>query len=199
MGQEIACVAHFGGKTVRGKALLETAELLFRGEARLKIPFNSIQELKVSDGALRVKTADGVAAFQLGDTAEKWRDKILNPKSLVEKLGVKSGNLVTLRGTFDKSFRDNLIKHGAELSAAANAPWIFLMAEASRELAAVKMLAQGMQGATALWIVYPKGQKNITEQQVRAAGLKAGLTDVKVAKFSDTHTALKFVIPKSKR
>jgi hypothetical protein len=34
---------------------------------------------------------------------------------------------------------------------------------------------------------------------VRGAGLKAGLVDVKVAGFSETHTALKFVIPKGKR
>ncbi len=48
-------------------------------------------------------------------------------------------------------------------------------------------------------IVYPKGQKTITESTVRTAGLKAGLTDIKVVGFSATHTALKFVIPKAKR
>jgi hypothetical protein len=52
-----------------------------------------------------------------------------------------------------------------------------------------------MQGAAALWIVYPKGQKHITENDVLAAGRKAGLKDVKVVGFSPTHTALKFVIP----
>jgi hypothetical protein len=56
-----------------------------------------------------------------------------------------------------------------------------------------------MQGATALWIVYPKGQTQITENDVLAAGRKSGLKDVKVIGFSATHTALKFVIPLSKR
>jgi hypothetical protein len=46
-----------------------------------------------------------------------------------------------------------------------------------------------------LWIVYPKGQKSITENDVIAAGRKTGLKDVKVVGFSATHTALKFVIP----
>ena len=41
--------------------------------------------------------------------------------------------------------------------------------------------------------------KTITESDVRSSGVKAGLTDIKVASFSSTHTALKFVIPKSKR
>jgi hypothetical protein len=51
----------------------------------------------------------------------------------------------------------------------------------------------------ALWIIYPKGQKSVSESHVRSAGLKSGLTDIKVANFSSTHTALKFVIPKAKR
>jgi hypothetical protein len=56
-----------------------------------------------------------------------------------------------------------------------------------------------MKGATALWIVYPKGQKSTTENDVIAAGRKTGLKDVKVVGFSSTHTALKFVIPLDKR
>jgi hypothetical protein len=56
-----------------------------------------------------------------------------------------------------------------------------------------------MKGATALWIVYPKGQKSITESDVIAAGRKKGLKDIKVVGFSSTHTALKFVIPLDKR
>jgi len=48
-------------------------------------------------------------------------------------------------------------------------------------------------------VVNPKGVKTITEAEVLAAGKKAGLVDVKVVKFSETHTAHKFVIPKAKR
>jgi hypothetical protein len=50
-----------------------------------------------------------------------------------------------------------------------------------------------------LWIVYPKGKREIKEQQVLEAGKQAGLVDVKVVSFSATHTALKFVWPKAKR
>lgn len=62
-----------------------------------------------------------------------------------------------------------------------------------------KRLAGSLNGAAALWIVYPKGQTSITESDVRCTGLSAGLTDIKVASFSPTHTALKFVVPKAKR
>jgi len=64
---------------------------------------------------------------------------------------------------------------------------------------AVWQATVGRKGAAALWIVYPKGPKDITENDVLAAGRKAGLKDVKVAGFSPTHTALKFVIPAARR
>ena len=51
----------------------------------------------------------------------------------------------------------------------------------------------------ALWIIRPKGVKEITEAETMAAGKAAGLVDVKVVRFSDTHTAEKFVIPLASR
>jgi hypothetical protein len=63
----------------------------------------------------------------------------------------------------------------------------------------VRQTTERRPGAAALWIVFPKGQKHITEDDVLAAGRKAGLKDVKVVGFSSTHTALKVVIPLSKR
>ena len=77
--------------------------------------------------------------------------------------------------------------------------WIFLTAETREGLGEVKKIAVRMKGSAALWVVYPKGQKSITETDVIGAGRKAGLKDVKVVGFSATHTALKFVIPMEKR
>ena len=51
----------------------------------------------------------------------------------------------------------------------------------------------------AVWIVRPKGRKDVTEAETMAAGKRAGLVDVKVVSFSETHTAEKFVIPVAKR
>jgi hypothetical protein len=48
-------------------------------------------------------------------------------------------------------------------------------------------------------VIRPKGKAVITESDVMAAGKKAGLVDVKVVSFSETHTAEKFVIPVAKR
>ena len=77
MGNEATCKVRFGKQVSEGKALLETTEILFRGEFRLKIPFSTLKSAKAVDGELRLQTAEGVAVFYLGAAAEKWRDKIL--------------------------------------------------------------------------------------------------------------------------
>jgi hypothetical protein len=76
---------------------------------------------------------------------------------------------------------------------------IFYGAEATSELPRIKKIIPSLAGNGALWIVYPKGRKEITELQVLAAGRDAGLLDIKVVSYSPTHTALKFVRPKDKR
>jgi len=202
MGNELVCKLRCDGRSYFGKALLETSEILFRGDTRLKIAISSIKAIQAKDGELHVRTSDGLVVLELGESAEKWLKKIVNPKSRIEKLGVKPGESVTLEGKFSRDFLDDLKNQGATIARAKTTlrtPWIFLAAEALQDLRRVGAIARAMQGAMALWVVYPKGQKSVTESDVRSAGLKSGLTDIKVASFSGTHTALKFVIPKAKR
>jgi hypothetical protein len=202
MGNELNCTARFGKLESQGKALLETSEILFRGGFRLKIPFSSIQSLKAAGGELRVHTAKGLAVFELGEAAAKWREKILHPKSRLEKLGVKPATKVSLMGNFDDGFLQELAQQTKAVvkgKVGADSESIFFAAETKEALARVPKLAKTLEGSAALWIVYPKGRKQITEADVIAAGRKAGLKDVKVVGFSPTHTALKFVIPLSNR
>jgi hypothetical protein len=202
MGNEATCKVRFGKQESEGKALLETSEILFRGAFRLKIPFSSIKSAKAVDGELRLQTAGGSAVFHLGPAAEKWRDKILHPKSRIEKLGVKPEAKVALLGKFETEFVcevATLTKSVSKEKVAADSECIFFAADSKSDLAGISKISKSMQGATALWIVYPKSQTQITENDVLAAGRKSGLKDVKVVGFSATHTALKFVIPLSKR
>ena len=56
MGRELLCTVRTAGKTAGGKALLETSEILFRGDLRLKIPIASLTStlaLSVSPPARR--------------------------------------------------------------------------------------------------------------------------------------------------
>ncbi len=66
MGNELNCKVRYGKQESEGKALLETSEILFRGDFRLKIPFATIKSAKAVDGELRLQTKEGLAVFGLG-------------------------------------------------------------------------------------------------------------------------------------
>lgn len=206
MGQERESTLRLGRRRIEGEALLETSEIIFRpvdGTKRLKFAFAEIfRSLKAVDGELRFHTEEGPAVLELGPAAEKWADKILHPKSRTEKLGVKSGMQVSLVGKFDAEFQKELsgaTKNVSKRKIAADSELIFAGIESSEELGAVAKIAKSVKGAVGLWIVYPKGKKEVTETDVIGAGRKTGLKDIKVVGFSPTHTALKFVLPVDKR
>ncbi len=203
MGNELKCCVRFGKKKSEGKALLETGEIIFRGDFRLKIPFATIQSAKAVNGELQLRTPEGVAIFELGSgIAEKWRDKILHPKTRMEKLGVKADARVVLLGFWEAEFREELAERTKIVSTGAvntDAEWIFWKVATKAKLTQLSKIARSMRGAAAVWVVYPKSLRSITEGDVLAAGRAEGLKDVKVVGFSATHTALKFVIPLSQR
>ena len=123
-------------------------------------------------------------------------------RALLDKLGVKPGPRINVLGVEDAAFLKDLAAIAPD--AARGKPQkesdlIFLGAEDLKALARLKSIEPQMNRSGAVWVVYPKGQKHIREADVMAAGKSAGLTDNKVCRFSDTHTALRFVIPIARR
>src|SRR5882724_2582521 len=110
MGQELKCRVDFGRQSSQGKALLESTELIFRGGFRLKIVFREIETMEAAEGKLKIKFPEGLAVFHLGEKAERWADKIRNPPSRLDKLGVKPDSKVQLIGEHDEDFRQELSK-----------------------------------------------------------------------------------------
>ena len=202
MGSELQCRAKTGGKWIEGKALLETSEVLFRGNTRLKIPFAELKSVVARDGRLHLEWSTQSAVLELGAQAEKWAHAILHPKSTIDKLGIKPGATISaLNLPGDKTM------HAAQKAASAfsdkkplhDSDMIFFGATTASDLGTLKKLLPSLAADGALWVVYPKGRKEITELQVLDAGRAAGLVDIKVVRYSTTHTALKFVRPKDKR
>jgi hypothetical protein len=187
MGREKMCRVEFGEKVSDGKALLETNEILFRGEFRLKILRDDVCKIEAVNGQMRVHQGANVAVFHLGEDAAKWVEKFLRPPSRLEKLGVKPGLKVTLAGKHEAGFREEL-KHAGAAIVRAGADLHFLAAESPQDL-------DGLTGP--VWVIYPKGVKQITEMDVIRAGRAAGLVDTKIAAFSKTHTALRFNLRKN--
>ena len=198
MGQELNCRMHYQGRTLDGKAFLEGDHLLFSGAERLQIAVQDLRSITAQGGLLHLDFPGGPVSLDLGPAAEKWARRILHPPSRADKLGVKPGLTVRLVGQFDTSFLDDL--SCVELATAKiKADLIFLAATDREALARIPKLKAALKPAGALWVVYPKGVQLIREIEVLDAGRAAGLKDTKVASFSTTHTALRFVIPVSAR
>jgi hypothetical protein len=201
MGEEARCAVRFGSARSEGKALLETDELIFRGDFRIAVPLKSITDLAASNGELRVGFADGEATFELGPKAERWAERIRNPRSLLDKLGVKPESNVAVVDLDDSEFR-RLLEECVERYATAPEPesdLIFLGAESTGDLGRIESLVQYLRPNGHIWVVAPKGRQDIREIDVLQAGRAAGLKDTKVASFSGTHTAHRFTIPLERR
>jgi hypothetical protein len=192
MGRELDCTLRYRKRTLAGKAYLETAYILFRGEERLKIPFEQVTGVHAAGGILKLEFADGPALFELGAAAEKWARKILHPPTRLEKLGVKLGLTIAAEGELDADF---LREIGEVAPAKATADLLFFAAQRAADLTRIGKLKARLKPRGALWVVYPKGIAAIREIEVIEAGRAAGLKDIKVASFSSTHTALRFALP----
>ena len=199
MGLEALCIARHAGREGEGKLLLEAEELLFRGPFRLKLPLKGTQ-VRVERGELVVGSAEGEARFALGAEATKWQLKIRYPKPRSGKLGIKSGLRVAILNLDDELLPVEIAEAGAELlTRPKQCDLIFLGVHAEPDLAAIARMEAQLVRNGAVWVVYPKGVKYITEAMVRKAMLDAALVDVKVCAFSEKLTALKAVIPVARR
>jgi len=202
MGLEAECTVEWRGRAGRGKALLETTELLFRGELRLKIPRDRISSVTTEGGALLVTFGGETATFALGAAAEKWARALTTVKSRLDKLGVTARRSVSVVGVDDALFHDELrARVGAfGVGVPVEPPdLLFFGVNAPADLDLLPTLARAIAPDGGLWVIRPKGHAEITEAKVRAAARAARLVDVKVASFSATRTADKFVIPVAER
>ena len=183
-----------GTRKLRGKALLESTEIVFRGERRVTLRLSELAGVTADDDVLAFRHDGKRYTLRLGTHASKWAHKIKNPKGRIDKLGVKAGSRVAVLGVRDDAFARELRERGARI-VKGDAELVFFGAHTPQDLQKIALLASRIRPDGGIWIVRPKGKTAVTERDTMAAGKAAGLVDVKVVAFSDTHTAEKFVIP----
>jgi hypothetical protein len=129
-------------------------------------------------------------------------EKDYSHRTRLQKLGVKPDWRVSVLSVGDPAFLAEL--RGAVTQVGVGrvldeSDAIFFGASHEKELVRLGALKRSMKQNGALWVIRPKGRKEISERAVMDAGKAAGLVDVKVISFSDTHTGEKFVIPVADR
>lgn len=205
MGQEIKTTLRWDGRIIEGTALLETDSLVFRGGASLTVPFAEMMAVEAISGWLELKTQRGLLLFELGPKAEVWREKIKNPKALVEKLGLEAGKKVCVVGKLDPDLRADVDASGAKVAKSARGKdfdVVFVAAGAKKDLEKLPAIKEMIGDDGGIWIVYPKGKTGdgeLTERAVLTAGRTLSLTDNKQVKINEELTAVRFVIPVAQR
>lgn len=120
---------------------------------------------------------------------------------LIDKLGVRPGGRVAIVGPVDPdgSFHELLEERTDDVTDGEPLPdsdLVFLAADSVPELSSLPDLRSRIRSNGAIWVISKKGRAaTLRYAELLEAALANGLVDNKVASFSDTHTALRLVIP----
>lgn len=124
------------------------------------------------------------------------------PTRPLDKLGIHPDTRIALVGLRDESFRKQLrarTRHIAIGPPKTELDTILLEVKAKEDLKKLERLQCFLKPDGCIWVVWLKGREELQESDVLAAAKEAGLVDTKVVKFSETHRALKLIIPRSRR
>lgn len=194
MGIEATCRVVLGDRESVGKAHCGDGEIDFRGDFRFRWKWSELGSVESEGGTLRLSRGLEQVQLHLGDLAEKWEHAIRNPKSRLDKFGLKAGHHYQALGLFDDDFI-------SELQARASEPGdepldlVFQRLDAVDDLPKLLFVKTKIAQNGMIWAVWPKGRKEFREDDIRNFALANGLVDVKVASFSTELSALKLVIP----
>jgi hypothetical protein len=118
-------------------------------------------------------------------------------KPLLDKLGVKPGAKVAVVDLDDPSFLRLLKQRTTDVTLGkprGRCDLVFMGADDIKDLKRLEKLKHWIEPNGAIWVVRPKGGRSpLRETDLIDAGLAAGLVDNKIASFSDTHGAMRFV------
>src|SRR2546430_6623381 len=97
MGREAMGTIRTAAGKGRAKVLLETDELIFRGEVRARVPFAGLSVVEPGSDGLKLVWAGGEATVELSEKdSARWADRIANPPSLLDKLGLNADTTVVV-------------------------------------------------------------------------------------------------------
>ncbi len=191
MGLEAQCACRWDGGAGMVKALLETRELILRGDLKRTLPIAGLSEIRVEGDELRFRAGAEAWALVLGAVpARRWASKLTTPPpTLAHKLGIGADARVRVIGPVEDAA---LIQALAGRVAAANEA-AGLSIAVVRDAAALRHALERHDPQGPLWLVYAKGPTSpFGEAAVRDLMRAAGYIDVKVSAVSDRLSATRF-------
>ena len=118
-------------------------------------------------------------------------------KPLLDRLGVKPGMRIAVLGIDDAEFMKQLRGRAGDIvlgKPRSLCDIVFLGANDARDLERLQVAKHWIEPNGAIWMIRVKGPgAPLRDTDLIAAGLAAGLVDNKIASFSDSHGAMRFV------
>lgn len=201
MGQESLCEVRIRRGTAlqegQARALLESRELILRGELRRRMPLAALTEVQALGGELHLSHATEAGTEQLvlllGEPqATTWARKILAPPpSLAHKLGLGESTKAFVIGRVDDAELAAALR-GHTARSAARAAVVVAVMRSEAELQAA-MAAHAAMPCPGFWAVYPKGKAStLADATVRSVLRAAGYADNKTTAVSEVLTATRY-------
>lgn len=193
MGREVVIHAEVGNEAGEVRVLLESQELILRGEIRRRVPKVRITGLVIEGDMLCFRHDSEHYRLALGEKmAVSWAEAITKPPpSLRAKLGLDKGGLALLYGEIDDSPLAEAIS-GAVTEDPDQAVLIVALINCAADLETAFALWQ-QTPALPIWTIYPKGKATgFGDAAVRESLRARGLRDSKSCAVSERLTATRY-------
>jgi hypothetical protein len=121
----------------------------------------------------------------------------VSTRPLLDKLGVKPGARIAVRDLDDPSFMKLLRTRTSDIVVGkppSACDIVFVGVREPGDLKRLREVKGWIEPNGAIWLIRPKGgRSSLRDTDLIDAGSAAGLVDNKIASFSDTHGAMRFV------
>jgi hypothetical protein len=129
--------------------------------------------------------------------AKRPNPDVYSTRPLLDKLGVKPSSKIAIVNLENPGFVKLLRARTADIVAGkprSKCDIVFMGADTPAELRKLDEVKSWIEPDGAIWVVRLKGGRgSLSDTDLIAAGLAAGLVDNKIASFSETHGAMRFV------
>jgi hypothetical protein len=184
MGRETKTAVTHHGQAAEARIHLDSEQLTIGPPIKVKLALGDVKAAAGVDG-LTLETGGESYQIAMSDKeAGAWAKAIAHPPSLADKLGIKLGTSVALVGPVPDEIR--------ALATASKDAALIVAAVNSLDVKALVKIAKMVPEKGAVWLIYEKGL--MKGDQLIFAAREAGLKDTKVARISETHTGLRFIV-----
>ena len=194
MGLETRSTARKGKSEFEGKLYLDSEYLQFKSkELPWKIKLGKGITAKKLKGQLQVSDGNSTLSFDVGDDADRWIKKILNPPALMTKLGVKGEHKCFVSAGFSKEFKEELKIASAGITRSLEkAGLIFHFVPDSSKIDQLVDLLGDVPDGVNIWVVWPKSSPKVSQGEIMDCAKKFGFGPSKTASFSAEASSMRF-------